>query len=298
MARAAVKARQQEKKAAVAPQRGRARGARRRHAGGGNPNQQLFFVRMRRSAKPVYVILAVLFAATFAFLGVGSGTNGGLDQLFNGLNFFHHSGTSVSSAQRYIAKHPNDPKGYRELATAYEGKSDTADAITALEQYTNLRRKDVSAWTELAGLQLNQAQSYQTAAANAYQAGQLAAPSQSFLPTGKLGTALGSNQIEQAASSQANAQVQTLQQQTQGAYQSAISSYQRAASLQPRNSSAWLQLGQAAQQAAQITGDTSTAISAYKHYVKLNPDSTTAAQLKQLIKQLSPAPAPAPKKKK
>lgn len=298
MARAAVKARQQEKKAAVAPQRGRARGGRRRHAGGGNPNQQLFFVRMRRSAKPVYVILAVLFAATFAFLGVGSGTNGGLDQLFNGLNIFHHSGTSVSTAQRYIAKHPNDPKGYRELATAYEGKSDTAEAITALEQYTNIRRRDVSAWTELAGLQLNQAQSYETAAANAYRAGQLAAPSQAFLPAGKLGSALGSNQVEQAASSQANAQVQTLQQQTQGAYQSAISSYRRAASLQPKNSSAWLQLGQAAQQAAQVTGDTSTAISAYEHYVKLNPDSATAAQLKQLIKQLSPAPAPAPKKKK
>jgi len=298
MARAAVKARQQEKKAAVAPQRGRARGGRRRHAGGGNPNQQLFFVRMRRSAKPVYVILAVLFAATFAFLGVGSGTNGGLDQLFNGLNIFHHSGTSVSSAQRYIAKHPSDPKGYRELATAYEGKSDTADAITALEQYTNIKRKDVSAWTELAGLQLSQAQSYQTAAADAYQASQLAAPSQPFLPTGKLGTALGSNQLEQAAASQADTQVQTLQQQTQGAYQSAISSYQRAASLQPKNSSAWLQLGQAAQQAAQVTGDTTTAITAYKHYVTLNPDSATAAQLKQLIKQLSPAPAPAPKKKK
>src|SRR5947199_9082929 len=122
MARAAVKARQQEKKKAVQPQRTRARG-RRKHASGGNPNQQLFFVRMRRSAKPVYVILAVLFAATFAFLGVGSGSSG-LDQLFSGLNIFHHSGTSVSSAQKDIAKHPSDPAGYRKLATAYEAKTD------------------------------------------------------------------------------------------------------------------------------------------------------------------------------
>src|SRR5947199_9077155 len=102
MARAAVKARQQEKKKAVQPQRARARG-RRKHAGGGNPNQQLFFVRMRRSAKPVYVIVAVLFAATFAFLGVGSGTSR-LDHLFSGLNIFHHSATSGSTAQRYISQ--------------------------------------------------------------------------------------------------------------------------------------------------------------------------------------------------
>src|SRR5579862_7395465 len=114
MARAAVKAKQAQKAKVQPAPKTRTRG-RRKHAGGGNPNQQLFFVRMRRSAKPVYVILAVLFAATFAFLGVGSGTNGGLDQLFNGLNIFHHGGTSVSSAQHYIAKHPNDPKGYREL---------------------------------------------------------------------------------------------------------------------------------------------------------------------------------------
>jgi len=38
-------------------------------------------MRLRRKAKLAYLVLAVLFAITFAFLGVGSGTNGGLDQL-------------------------------------------------------------------------------------------------------------------------------------------------------------------------------------------------------------------------
>jgi DNA-binding SARP family transcriptional activator len=299
MARAAVKARQQQaKKAAPAPQRARARGGRRTHAGGGNPNQQLFFVRMRRNAKPVYVILAVLFAVTFAFLGVGSGTNGGLDQLFQGLNPFHHSGTSVSSAQKYIAKHPNDPKGFRKLATAYEAKNDQVGAIDALTQYTDIKRKDVKAWIEMAGLQLSQAQTYYNGYANAFQQQQLAAPSQPFLPTGKLGTALGSNKVEQAAASAASSDVQKLQQQTSAAYQAAVSDYQRAADLQPGNANNWLQLGQAAQEAAQLTGDTSTAVSAYKHYLKLNPDPATAAQIKQLLKQLQPVPAPAPAKKK
>src|SRR5690349_6947261 len=294
MARAAVKARQQDKKKAAAqPQRARARGGRRKHASGGNPNQQLFFVRMRRSAKPIYLVLAVLFAATFAFLGVGSGTNG-LDQLFSGLNIFSSNGTSVSKAQKYVAKHPNDPKGYRDLATAYEAKSDTADAISALQQYTNIKRKDVKALSELGGLQLTQAQDYQTQYQDAYNARQLVSPSTPFMPTGKLATALGSNQVEQAAASQADTALQDLQQKVQLAYQNAVSSFDDAAKLQPGNSNNWIQLASAAQQC----GDSKTAVRAYKKYLALNPDSPNATQIKQLIKQLSPAPAPAKKKKK
>lgn len=284
MARAAVKARQAQKRAAVQPQRAKARPGRKKHASGGNPNQQLFFVRMRRSAKPVYFILAFLFAITFAFLGVGSGTNG-LDQLFSGLNIFHHSGTSVSSAQKFVAKHPNDPTGFRKLATAYESKGDTNGAINALQEYTNIKRKDVHAWSELAGLQVTQAQSYLTQYQSAYQARQLAAPGAAFLPTGKLGQALGTNQLEQASASQANTTLSNLQQQTQLAFSNAVSSYQRAATLQPGNPNNWFQLAQTAQQ----SGDSTTAVKAYKRYLKLNPDSTSAAQIRQLIKELSPA---------
>jgi tetratricopeptide (TPR) repeat protein len=290
MARAAVKAKQQAKKASVAPQRARQRGGRRKHAAGGNPNQQLFFIRMRRKAKPVYVLLAVLFAATFAILGVGSGQNSGLDQIFSGLNPFHHSGTSVSSAQKYVAKHPNDPKGFRELATAYEAKSDTSNAVTALTEYTNIKRKDVQAWTELGNLQLQQAQSYETQYQNVYEVRQLAAPSAPFLPTGKLGTAIGTNRIEQTAASTADSQLQTLQQQVQLGFSSAVSSYQRAATLQPSNANNWFTLAQTAQQ----SGDAKTAVKAYKKYLALNPDSTTATQIKALIKELSSAPAPSP----
>src|SRR5712691_12184931 len=195
MARAAVKAKQQAKKNAAPPAKP-ARSGRRGHAAGGNPNQQLFFIRLRRKAKPAYLVLAVLFGVTFAFLGVGSGANGGLDQLFSGLNIFSSGGTSISKAQKEIQKHPNEAKGYRDLATAYEGKNDTANAVSALQQYTIQKPKDVSAWNELGGLQLTQAQAYLTQYQAASQAAQLAAPSSSFLPTGKLGQAIGTNQIE------------------------------------------------------------------------------------------------------
>jgi tetratricopeptide (TPR) repeat protein len=297
MARAAVKAKQAQKQAQrgapakAAPRRQRRRG---RHAGGGNPNQQLFFMRLRRQAKFAYVFLAVLFAVTFAFLGVGSGSSG-LDQLFSGLNIFHHGGTSVSKAQKEIAKHPSEPKGYRDLATAYETKGDTTNAISALQQYTNIKRKDAAAWNELAGLQLTQAGEYAQRYSAAVQAGQAAAPSQALVPTsGNFGKALGTNQLEQVASQAENANVSDLSQRAQLAYGNAVSSYTKVTELQPRSSNAWLSLAQAAQTANEST----TAVKAYKRYLKLNPDSSTAPEIKQLIKQLSPPPPKAPAKKK
>jgi hypothetical protein len=196
MARAAVKAKQQAQRQAKGgaqpskPGASRRGGGQRKHAAGGNPNQQLFFMKLRRRAKVVYVLLAVLFAITFVFLGVGSGTNG-LDQLFSNLNIFGGGGTSVSKAQNYVKDHPASAKGYRDLATAYEAKSNPDGAITALQAYTRIKTKDAKAWTELGGLQLTQAgkvlQDYQ----NAYTVQQLAAPSTPFLPGGKLGQALG-----------------------------------------------------------------------------------------------------------
>jgi hypothetical protein len=233
MARAAVKAKQAAQKKTAQPAKAPRRQGRRKHAAGGNPNQQLFFMRLRRKAKLAYLVLAVLFAITFAFLGVGSGNNGGLDQLFQGLNIFSSSGNPVSKAQKEIKDHPNSGKGYRDLATAYEGKGDSVNAISALQQYTLQKPKDAAAWSELGGLQLSQAQAYQSAYQGATQARQLAAPSASFLPTGKLGQGIGTNPIEQAAASQVDASVQTLQQQTQLAYTNSVASFQKAATLRP-----------------------------------------------------------------
>ena len=289
MARAAVKAKQAQR-AKAAPPKQRQHG-RRRHAAGGNPNQDLFFIRIRRKQRWVFALLAGLFAITFAFLGVGSGSQG-LDQLFNNINIFGgHHGPSVSSAQKEIQKHPQSSKGYRDLATAFEAKGDTGQAITALQQYTGMKPKDAAAWTELAGLQSTQAQSYLNDYQNAYTALQLAAPSQSFVPTtGKLAQAF-SNPIENAQRSTVQSAVSDLQQKVSLAYNGAVGSWQHVTGLQPKNLNAWFQLAQAAQTA----GETTVAVSAYKRYLKLNPSSTSAPQIRAIIKQLSPAP---PKKKK
>jgi len=290
MARAAVKAKQAQR-AKAAPPKQRQPG-RRRHASGGNPNQDLFFIRIRRKQRWVFAALAVLFALTFAFLGVGSGSGSGLDQLFNNINIFGGShGPSVSSAQKEIQKHPTSAKGYRDLATAFEAKGDTGQAITALQQYTGMKPKDAAAWSELAGLQSTQANGYLNDYQNAYTALQLAAPSQTFVPTSGTLAPVFSNPIEKAQQTTVQASVTDLQQKVSLAYNGAVGSWQHVTGLQPKNLNAWFQLAQAAQTA----GNTTTAVSAYKQYLKLDPTSTSAPQIKALIQQLSPAP---PKKKK
>jgi tetratricopeptide (TPR) repeat protein len=282
MARAAVKAKQQARAKAQPTKSAHRGGGRRRHASGGNPNQQLFFTRMRRSAKPVYLILAALFAATFVALGVGSGTNSGLDQIFSGL-FGGNSGTSVAAAQKEVAKNP--AKGYQDLANAYEQKGDTAGAISALQSLTGIHKTDANAWAQLGGLQVQQAQTF----ANQYQtaaAAQVAAePSSALLPTGTLGTAIGRNPLESVAAQQTSGVTSTFYQNAVSAYASALAAYKQVARLRPNDPNAQFQLATTAQNA----GQSAVAVAAYKRYLKLNPTSPQRVQIEKVIKSLAPA---------
>jgi tetratricopeptide (TPR) repeat protein len=288
VARAAVKAKQQAKAKAQPTKAARKRG-RRGHSGGGNPNQDLFFVRLRRRQKWIYAFLAVIFAATFAGVGVGSGNGGGLDQLYSGL--FGGGGDSVSKAQKEIKDHP--AKGYRDLATAYESKGDTTSAIQALQSYLALKKKDADVWSELGGLELTQAQNASTQYQAAQQASQIADPSAPFLPSGTLATAVGTNAAYQDAAQQASSQVSTLYQQITTALSSAVSDYQKATKIRPRSTTAWESLASAATNA----GNAKVALGAWKKVLKLDPHTTSRAQIEQQIKQLEKSLAPAPKPK-
>ena len=277
MARAAVKAKQQAK--AKAQPAKAVRGRRRRgHSGGGNPNQQLFFMRLRRGQRWLYALLALVFALTFAGVGVGSGT-GGLSGLYSGL--FGSGSDPVSKAKDEIKNHP--VKGYRDLATAYETKGDVVQAMSALQRYLQLRKNDANGWAELGGLELSQAQTYATRYQSAQQAAQLADPSAAFLPSGTLATAVGTNAAYQAASQQASSQTSVLYQQATTALSSAVTDYQKAAKIHPRSATAQQQLATAATNA----GKADVAIAAWKRYLKLAPNSPQRAQIEAQIKALS-----------
>jgi cytochrome c-type biogenesis protein CcmH/NrfG len=258
--------------------------------------EELFFQRLRVHAKGVFVLLALVFAVSFVFLGVGSGANGITDALQNAFNFGRSSGgASISSLEKKTQQHPLDAKAWRDLATAYEAKHRTNDAISALSQYTGLRSKDQSALAELASEYGVQAQDYATQ----YQAAQLDVATQTppaalFAPpaSSPFGKAFSdpkalqdpiSTTLQQLAQAKQNAAFSGYT----SAQRSAERAYQRLAALTPTDANAQLQLAQAAQ-AAQ---DTKVAVAAYEKFLKLAPTDPLAAQVRKQIKTLTPTTA-------
>jgi tetratricopeptide (TPR) repeat protein len=278
MARAAVKAKQQAR-AKVQPAKPRG-GGRRRGGSGGNPNQDLFFVRLRRHQKWVYAVLAVVFGLSFVLVGVGSGNGGGLTQLWNSI-FSGNGGTSISKAQDEIKSNP--AKGYLDLATAYEQQSQNGLAIGALQKYLALKPKDAATWALLGGLQQSQGNTYATQLQSAQQAAQLADPSAPFLPGGTLGSAVGQNPTYAGASQTAATRTSLLYQKQTGAFTAAVTAFQKASGLQPHNATYLQELATAAINA----NNAPVAVKALQTYLRVYPNAPQKKAIEHEIAALA-----------
>jgi tetratricopeptide (TPR) repeat protein len=251
--------------------------------------EELFFSRLRNHAKWVFVFLAVVFAVSFVFFGVGSGSTGITDALQNAFHF-GGGGTSVSKLQSKADKNPTNALAWRNLATALEQKQRTQEAVNALERYTALKPKDGGALAELASQYGTLAQGYSndyTAAQN--QALASSTPASAFAPAST--TALGKafqdpnalkDPISAAVESLVSTKQSTAYSNYQTAQQNAEKTYQKIVALNPNDATTQIQLGQAAQ-AAQ---DPATAVAAYTKFLKLAPTDPLAAQVKAALKAL------------
>jgi tetratricopeptide (TPR) repeat protein len=255
---------------------------------------QLFFNRLRRHAKWVYIGLAVVFAAGFVFLGVGSGSTGIGDILQNFFSRGSSSGTSISSLQKKAAEHPKDAQAWRDLATRLEQKQRTDEAIVALKRYTALRPKNQDALSELAGLYAQRASDYRTEASNASAQSQVVSPGGIFAPpsTSPFGKAFADpnalqDPIATAVSSSGSTKASDAYAKLATVEKEAAAVYKKLARLNPEDPTTQVQLGEAAQGA----GDTKTAIAAYRKFLKLAPTDPLASAVKQQLKQLTPAPS-------
>jgi tetratricopeptide (TPR) repeat protein len=250
----------------------------------------MFFPALRRHARWMFVLLALVFAGSFIFLGVGSGSSGLGDILGGWLNTSSGTGPSISKLEKKADAEPQNAQALRELVTGYETAQRNDDAIGALERYTELRPKDGDALQELAGLYQRALSDLGTRA----QAIQLATPTvdtSAFTPppTTAFGRAYGDptalqDPIAQALSAHVTSQIGELQQQANTLQQKLLDVNKRAAELDPNDPTVQFQLGQV----ADSTGDTLAAIAAYKRFLRLSPDDPLAAQVKDRLKQLSP----------
>jgi tetratricopeptide (TPR) repeat protein len=243
----------------------------------------MFFPRLRRQAKWVFVGLVLVFGIGFVVFNVGSGNGvGGLGSLLNNNNT--SGGVSESSARDRIQKNPNDAQAYLDLASALETKGDLKGEIEALKQYSKLRPKDTDALATLAGVYTTQGSRLQSQVQAAYSEAQTSQLNAAFDPGFQLKGQLivPPNPIFQAVSAVKANRVSELSATQQKDFSSAEDVYKRIVRITPRDATAQLNLGQVAQQA----GDKATAIAAYTRFIQLAPDDPTAPIVRQQIKTL------------
>src|SRR5436309_5955723 len=101
----------------------------------------MLFEKIRRTQKPVFITLALMFGLGFVFLGVGSGAGG-----LNPLDFLNNNSSSsvgnISDLNDQVRGNPKDAAAWLKLAEAYEAKGETEPALGAYQQYIGLRPKD------------------------------------------------------------------------------------------------------------------------------------------------------------
>jgi predicted Zn-dependent protease len=240
----------------------------------------MFFPRLRRRAKWVFVFLAVIFAGGFLVFGVGTGVQG--TSLGDILQNVFHSGSSnqpsVKDAQKKLAKNPNDAAAQLELANALVANQRIDEAIAALTRYTELKPKDVEGRVQLAGLYDRQATVARQAVVDLQSQSQAETPGQAFRPssTSPLGAALGQDPIEQALSQRSTADLTSALSKMRVSYRKAEGAYEQLTLLVPEEPAYFLRLGFAAQNA----NDTDSAIAAYEQFLKLSPDDSSAPLVK------------------
>ena len=251
----------------------------------------MFFPKLRSHAKWVFILLAVVFATSFVFLGVGSGSSG-LGDLLNGNfgNLFGSgSGTSaqIDKDQKRIDKNPKDVAAYKDMASAQAADGKVDAAIATLVKLKAVAPKDVDGLTQLASLYLRKADEARVAAVNAQAEAQGTADPTAFAPTpkspfGKVFKSF-SAPLSTAISTGSSTKFNNAYTKMTAAYSKAVGAYQDVANVNPNDPSVQFALAQTAEQAT----DTKTAIAAYKRFLKLAPEDPTAPAIRQRIKQLN-----------
>ncbi len=249
----------------------------------------MFFPKLRKRAKWVFLGLAILFALSVVFFGVGTGISGAnpIDAI---LGVFEErragGGPSVEDAQARVAENPRDAEARLELANALQAAGRTEDAIAQLEIYTDMRRRDTNALQQLAALYDAQATDAQNDAIDAQLEAQRHLFPESFAPPdqSRLREAIGGGPIADTVSARASERSSAAYQTMQEAYAQEAEVYERLTALVPNDPLLQLQLGQA----SQFAGDTNAAIRAYKRFLALAPDDPNAPVVRDELRRLQP----------
>jgi tetratricopeptide (TPR) repeat protein len=244
----------------------------------------MFFPKLRRRAKWVFLLLALAFGIGFVAFGVGTGVGGtSIGDVLRDIIGQQNASGSLDDAQKKAQENPKDPDAQIAYANALQARGRTQEAIAALEAYTSLKPKDTDALRQLANLwgslASNARDEQQLAAAQASEANaaaSIANPSTPFLQD------VEQNKIAQTLAEQANTRATAAAQRAQQASAHEQKVYEQLTLLIPDDPSVFLSLGFAAQQA----NDIKSAVAAYEQFLKRAPDDPSAATVKQQLQFL------------
>jgi tetratricopeptide (TPR) repeat protein len=241
----------------------------------------MFFPKLRRRAKWVFLLLAIAFAIGFVAFGVGTGVGGtSIGDVLRDLIGQRSSSTSLDDVRKKAQEQPTDAEAQLAYATALQARGRTQDAIDALERYTALKPKDTDALRQLANLWGSVAnKASQDAEIARAQAAEVSATESFAQPKSQFLQDVEQNKIAQTLAEQANARASAAQSRAQSAYAHEQEVYESLTLLMPDDPSIFLSLGISAQQAA----DYQSALAAYKRFLALAPNDPSAPQVKQQI---------------
>ncbi len=240
----------------------------------------MFFPKLRRNAKWMFLFLALVFGLGFVGFGVGAG-GVGIGDVFRGSS---GSGVpSIDDAQSRVSENPRDAAAFRDLATAHQAEGNTDDAIEALESFVSLKPKNAAALVDLASLYLVKAEEAQRRAQVANARAAYLAPGASIASITQLGgSPLEPDPISSAVDTQLSGIVQAELGAAQQAASQAVDAYRRRAATEPRNALYQLELAQTAESANDVT----TAVAAYEKFLELEPEDPNAVDVERRLKQL------------
>jgi hypothetical protein len=239
----------------------------------------MFFPRLRRQAKWMFVFLALVFAVGFVGFGVGSGGSG-LDALWSNSSG-GSSGPSVGDAKDKIKD--GDLTAYKELAEAYrtEGKQD--EAIAAGESYVRAKPTDYAFMRSLASdYEGKAATDRDEASAIQEDLSNTTGTTFAIAPDSRLGRALGTGRIDRELTTDANRKLTELYSGIESSYARATTLYQRVARVEKDDVLLQNLLATSAYQARR----NGIAIKAAHRVCTLAPGSPDCTQARNLIAQI------------
>jgi tetratricopeptide (TPR) repeat protein len=246
----------------------------------------MFFMRLRKRAKWVFVLLAAMFGIGFIGFGVGGQGGGGVADVISGI--FGQDGsaqTSVNDAQSALADNPDDPDARRDLAQALNASQRFDEAIPAYVSYLELEPDNTQGLQELALLyQADVGEALQRATV-LQQDALTADPGSAMLfdPNSTPFTQqLAANQLTAAIAAGANREAETAFDEAAVLALPWVATLNRIADLSPNSPTLQLQLGQAYETADDADG----AIAAYIRALELDPAGTAAIQVRERVIQL------------